>query len=580
MLLQLTIRNIAVIRDVTLDFGPGLTALTGETGAGKSILIDALGLVLGARASSDLLRSGASRAYVEAIFDISGLAGEAAVEPLLLEQGIELDDGQLILAREIQASGRGIARINGRAVPLGVVATVGAKLVDIHGQSEHLSLLRSERQLELLDRFAGLKDQREELARLVRAFREARRERERIKAHEREREQRVDLLRYQLNEIASARLRVGEEEELLRERARLVNAERLAMLTGEILALLEGEEVAALDILRRVVVRLEELERLDPGVQGLATQLREALYSVQDVVQTIRAYSTEIEADPERLAAIEDRLETLKRLKRKYGSTIEEILAYAAQAEQELQRLESSELLADELEARVQRLAQEVTQRAEALSEARRAAARELERAMSEAMRTLRLGQGHFRIAFSEPKVAATAEAAALECAETGWDRVEYLIAPNPGQELRPLARIASGGEMARLMLALKSILSEVDETPTLIFDEIDVGIGSRSAQVVGERLWQLAQKHQVVVISHLAQIAAFADRHYKISKEVRGGTTETQITLLEGEERLEELAAMLDGVPVTPESRANARAMLERTQQRKAALAEAVVRR
>jgi len=574
MLVQLSVRNLAIIRDIRLDFGPGLTALTGETGAGKSILIDALGLVLGARASSDLVRSGAARAWAEAIFDLADLPATEALLSQLAAYGVEPEDGQLIVTREIQANGRSVARINGQAVPASVLNAIGSALVDIHGQSDHLSLLKAERQLDLLDRYAGLLGLREELARRVQEYRSVRRQLERLRAEEREREHRADLLRYQVQEIEAARLRPGEEEELLAERARLQNAERLAMLASDVLMLLEGEELGVLDGIRRASVRLDELGRLDSTQESLAEQLREALYVLQDVARSVRAYAEELEADPERLTAIEDRIDTIRRLKRKYGDTIEAILDYADRARRELASLESSEELLGELEARLVHLARDVVQLATELSQRRRQAARALEEAMGEAMRDLRLGQGVFVVAFDDPPELLDPQAAADRCTETGWDRIEFVMAPNPGQEPRPLARIASGGELARLMLALKSILSEVDDTPTLVFDEIDVGIGSRSAQVVGERLWQLAREHQVIVISHLPQIAAFADRHFKITKHVVDGTTETRVQLLEGEARLEELAAMLDGTPVTPESLANARAMLERVQQRKAALA------
>ena len=574
MLVQLSVRNLAIIRDIRLDFGPGLTALTGETGAGKSILIDALGLVLGARASSDLVRSGAARAWAEAIFDLTDLPATEAVLSQLAAYGVEPEDSQLIVTREIQANGRSVARINGQAVPASVLNAIGSALVDIHGQSDHLSLLKAERQLDLLDRYAGLLGLREELARRVQEYRSVRRQLERLRAEEREREHRADLLRYQVQEIEAARLSPGEEDELLAERARLQNAERLAMLASDVLMLLEGEELGVLDGIRRASVRLDELGRLDSTQESLAEQLREALYVLQDVARSVRAYAEELEADPERLTAIEDRIDTIRRLKRKYGDTIEAILDYADRARRELASLESSEELLGELEARLVHLARDVVQLATELSQRRRQAARALEEAMGEAMRGLRLGQGVFVVAFDDPPELLDPQAAADRCTETGWDRIEFVMAPNPGQEPRPLARIASGGELARLMLALKSILSEVDDTPTLVFDEIDVGIGSRSAQVVGERLWQLAREHQVIVISHLPQIAAFADRHFKITKHVVDGTTETRVQLLEGEARLEELAAMLDGTPVTPESLANARAMLERVEQRKAALA------
>lgn len=573
MLVQLTIRNLAIIREVQLEFSPHFTALTGETGAGKSIVIDALGLVLGGRASSDLIRSGASRAWVEAIFDPGSLARHSELQSLLEEHGVDCDEEQLILMREVQANGRSVARVNGRAVPATVLAAIGRHLVDIHGQSEHLSLLRADRQLELLDRYAGLLPLRAKVSQAVRAFRQAKHNFERLCAEERERAHRIDLFRYQLQEIARAQLRAGEDEVLLAERTRLLNAARLARLAEEVVATLDRSDQSPLDSLRWAVMRLEELERLDPSQRGLAEQLREVVYVVQDLVRTVQAYGEGIEADSGRLAAIEDRLDLLKRLKRKYGASIEEILAYAARAESELQRLESSEEQLEVLKAQVTELAGEVVRLAEELSAQRRSAARLLEQEMNQEMRALQLGQGVFQVLFEERERPEGLEERAVLCGETGWDRVDFLIALNPGQEPRSLGRIASGGEMARLMLALKSILSDVDEIPTLVFDEVDVGIGSRSAQVVGERLWQLAQRHQLIVISHLAQIAAFADRHFRIGKEVRGNETETSVQVLEGELRLEELAAMLDGLPVTRESLANARAMLERLERRKAEL-------
>ena len=572
MLLELAIRDLAVIRELRLAFEPGLNALTGETGAGKSIIIDALGAALGTRVSTDLVRTGASKAWVEALFDVRLLLEREGFRALLDESGIEPEDGLVIVAREISAAGRSTARINGRTVPLATLAAIGRWLVDIHGQSEHLSLLRAETQLDLLDRFAGTWPERQELAELVREYRRAWREYSQLVTEERERAQRVDLLRFQVQEIASANLRPGEEEVLARERVILANAERLARLAHETYALLAGGEgegqLAAIDALRLAAARLDELSQLDPERRPLATQVLETTYALEEAARELRGYADSIEADPQRLAAVEDRLALIRQLKRKYGATVEEVLEHAQRAAAELERLDTSEEEAARLRSQIEELAQEIRQRAELLSQRRRQQAIVLERAVEEVMRALGMGRAEFEIAFKRSSEGSTDR---LHVDESGIDRIEFLIAPNAGQDLRPLARIASGGETARLMLAIKSILSEVDETPTLVFDEVDVGIGGRSGQVVGERLWSLANRHQVLVISHLPQIAAFAEAHFRITKHEVNGTVETRVTRLSEEERIDELAAMLDGLPVTPESRANAEAMLERVRDLKA---------
>lgn len=574
MLLELAIRDLAIIRELRLSFEPGLNALTGETGAGKSIIIDALGAALGARVSADLVRTGASKAWVEAVFDVRDLFGREDFRALLEEAGIEPEDGLLILARDISASGRSTARVCGRTVPISVLTEIGRRLVDIHGQSEHLSLLRPETQLDLLDRFAGTWPERQELAERVREYRRAWRAYAQLVTEERERAQRADLLRFQVQEITAARLQPGEEEALVRERSLLANAERLASLAREAYSLLAGGDgeggFSAVDALRLAAVRLEELCQLDSEQRALAGQVLEATYTLEDAARELRSYAESVEADPERLAAVEDRLALIKQLKRKYGATIEEVLEHARRAAAELERLDTSEEEAARLRTHIDELAAEIRERAERLSQYRRARATELERQVEEAMRLLNMGRAEFVVAFRASS-EDNADGERLGVDETGADRIEFLIAPNAGQEPRPLARIASGGETARLMLAIKSILSEVDETPTLVFDEVDVGIGGRSAQVVGERLWSLTDRHQVIVISHLPQIAAFAEAHFRIAKEEVRGVAETRVTRLSEEERIDELAAMLDGLPVTPQSRANAEAMLERVRHLKA---------
>lgn len=578
MLREIAIRNFAIIRDLRLSFGPGMSALTGETGAGKSIIIDALGAVLGARVSADLVRDGASSAWVEAVFDVDALGERVDWLALLDSTGVEPEEGSLILSRDIGANGRSAARINGRSVTASTLGQFGQMLVDIHGQSEHLSLLRPAQHVELLDRYAGTLEQREKVAGLVRDYQETRRQIERIVSDERERARRIDLLRFQAEEIAAAVLRPDEEEELERERQVLGNAERLARLALEAYSLIEGGDTSgpepmpgALDSLRLAVDRIDELARIDPSREGLVAQLRETQYLLEDCAQSVRGYAETVEADPMRLAEIEDRLALIKQLERKYGATLAEVIAYGDEASSELYELETSEQRVDELRERADALLRRIAAEAEDLSRRRRAAAGDLERQVEQAIAELNMGRARFVVEIGEQPPSGSARLRLTEPErevgfdQTGVDRVEFLIAPNAGESPRPLARIASGGETARLMLALKSILSEADATPTLIFDEIDVGVGGRSGQPVGEKLWSLGREHQVLVISHLPQIAAFAEIHYRIIKSEQGGRTETQVDQLSDEQRLDELAAMLDGTPVTPASRENARQMLAR---------------
>jgi DNA repair protein RecN (Recombination protein N) len=500
---------------------------------------------------------------------------------LLEETGVQAEDGVVILTRDITAAGRSIARINGRAVTASMLGQLGALLVDIHGQSEHLSLLRPARQLDLLDRFAGTLADRDELASLVREYQGVRMRIDQLVSDERERARRIDLLRFQVDEISAVSLRPGEDRELDQERTILVNAERLALLASEAHRLLDGDSESgpeplpgAVDNVRLAADRVEELTRLDQSNEARASQLREVQYLLEDYAQTIRSYAETVEANPARLAEIEDRLALIKQLERKYGPTLEEVIDYGERAAVELDELDSGEQRAEELSRRAEVLKGDIAQRAQRLSQQRRAAADRLAREVERAMTELNMGRGEFVVDFRDVAgrdsvtVVIDGRERAMPFDQTGIDRVEFLIAPNAGEVPKPLARIASGGEMARLMLALKSILSAADATPTLIFDEVDVGVGGRSGQVVGEKLWSLADRHQVIVISHLPQIAAFAEAHQRITKLEQHGRTETRIDRLNDEERIEELAAMLDGLPVTSASRQNAREMLARIEQ------------
>ncbi|MDP9373118.1 MAG: DNA repair protein RecN [Chloroflexota bacterium] len=589
MLLELNIRDFAIIDRLRLPFGPGFNALTGETGAGKSIIIDALGAILGERTGAEFVRAGAQSARIEGVFQPGDDGRAADVRALLAEFGLDDDgaagDEPLILTREIAAGGRSTARVNGRTVTASVLARVGERLVDIHGQSEHLSLLRPAGHVDLLDRYAGILAEREALGAVVAELREVREGLAHLDRDERELARRVDLLRFQVEEIESAKLRPGEEEELLAERRVLASAERLTELAEVAYRKLSGTGAdefsggkaprAALDLLRQVTVALSELARLDPSLEETRAGVEEQVYLLEDAAATLRDYRERVEADPRRLEAIEERLTLIKDLQRKYGATIEEIIAFGAEAEAELSGIERGEERAEELRAREAELLADIGGRAAVLTAARRAAGERLSAAVEASIAELNMGRSRFAVQIGHADDPAGAPVRGEDGAERrlafdarGVDRVEFLIAPNVGEPLKPLARIASGGETARLMLALKSILSQVDTTPTLVFDEVDVGVGGRSGQVVGEKLWGLTAGeggHQVLCISHLPQIAAFADHHFRISKRQVEDRTLSNVEAIDGEERIDELAAMLDGVPVTAASRANAREMLER---------------
>ena len=582
MLVELSIQNIAIIDRLRITFEPTLNALTGETGAGKSIIIDALGAVVGGRTSPDMLRSGEERARIEAVFDTSDRA-DPALDALLDEAGIEHEDGTLILARDLQSNGRSVARINGQTVTVGLLGRVGERLVDIHGQSAHLSLLRPATHLDFLDAYAGLMERRAELAALVGRVRRIRAERTVLERDDRELARRMDLLRFQVEEIASANLEVDEDESLRVERQRLSNASHLQIIADTVYRTLrEGAPprgTSVVEGLRDVAKNLGELAKLDPALAEAESEVDEMVYLLEDVAATVRTYRDTIEDNPARLAEVEERLTLIRDLERKYGGTVAEVLAFGEEAARELATLEGSEERLGQLRDEELAVLRQIGERAGKLSQARQKAAARLAKAVEAAIAHLAMGRTRFTVYQSQeddpegvPVGGDDGNARRLAFDARGVDRVEFLIAPNAGEAPKPLARIASGGETARLMLALKSVLAAADATPTLVFDEVDVGIGGRSGQVVGETLSSLARTHQVLCITHLAQVAAFADGHFRIIKRDVRGRTISDVERLDHAERIEELAVMLDGVPITPAARASARDLADRATARKTA--------
>jgi DNA repair protein RecN (Recombination protein N) len=576
MLLELTIENFAIIERVAVGFGPGLTVLTGETGAGKSIMVDALNALVGARTGAEVVRTGAASARIEGVFALpedgsnARDAGPMEIDPLraaLAEAGIEADDGTLILAREIQRGGRSIGRVNGRAVPTSFLEQVGRQLVDLHAQSEHVSLARRPEQLNFLDRYAGVWALRGQVAERVGELRRVRREIEAVETQSRDAARRSDLLRYQINEIEAAALREGEEEDLVQERTILSNAEKLATLAADAYAALRESEsgLAALDALGGAVSLLAELAAIDPSLEPVREAAEGALYQLEDQATAIRQYRDRVEFNPERLEQIEERLALVRTLQRKYGATVETVLDFQRQASEELAQIESSEERLAALRAEEDTLRGAIGRLAGELSQQRGEAAARLRTAVEGELADLSMARARFAIDLGrtpDPEGVPLAGGETVAFDATGVDRVEFLIAPNAGEPPKPLAKIASGGETSRIMLALKTVLSRADAIPTLIFDEVDAGIGGKTGQVVGEKLATLARRHQVVCVTHLPQIAVYGDQHLHVAKDDASGHTKTRVDPLVGEGRETEIALMLGG-RLTEASRSNARDLL-----------------
>ncbi len=566
MLSKLRIQNFAIIDDLELDLGPGLLIFTGETGAGKSIIIDAVELLVGGRADSEVVRTGADTALLEAEFRIDPIV-EAPIRAVLARE--ELDDGaeDLVLSREIRLEGRNICRVNGRIVALNLLREIGDILVDVHGQSEHLSLLRVRHHLDLLDRFAGAEARRRTYAQSFDALSEVRDQLKSLRGRDREAAQRADYLAFQIEEIEAARLQPGEEGELQSERSRLANAEKLTTLSDAAVAALEQGlhgEISASDLLGQAVEAVDELAEIDESLSELRDEAQALSEHVLELAGRVRSYAEGIEFNPRRLEEVEERLALIGDLKRKYGGSIEEIMAHAEAARAELEEIAHAEDRIQELEEREAQLLGEVGRLGEELSQVRGEAVQALAEGVERELVDLQMGGARFEVRqeWREEPDGAPVDGRRVAFDRKGLDDVEFMVAPNPGEGLKPLVKIASGGETSRLMLGIKGVLAEADETPTLIFDEIDQGIGGRVGAVVGRKLGALSAGHQVLCITHLPQLAAFGRRHYRVEKEVREGRTVTRVRPLEGESRVRELAMMLGGV--SEPNLDSARALLE----------------
>ncbi len=554
MLTELHIEDFAIIDKIDLRLDHGLITFTGETGAGKSILIDAVETLLGGRADATMIRASCDRAYVEGHFQISPTVRKN-VHEILTREDLMDDPNMVIIAREIRANGRNVARLNGRSVNASLLREVGEYLVDVHGQSEHLSLLRVGQHLGLLDNYAGVESELQVYQISYKHLQGVRHELAELRQAERDAARRIDTLNYQINEIDSARLRSDEEELLKEERNRLANAESLASLAQEaIQALDEGtpESPSATDLLGRTVHALNSLVRLDSSQSALDEQTSLLFENLSDLARDLRTYLEGIEFNPRRLDLVEERLGLIQNLKRKYGENIQAVLGYADRARQQVEAITHAGERIQELEGEEATLLEQLGREGSLLSEKRHQQANQLGRAIEKELLDLQMSDTRFDVDFQvRPDDAGVPlkDGQRVAFDASGLERVEFLIAPNPGEGFKPLAKIASGGETSRLMLALKNVLASADQIPTLIFDEIDQGIGGRVGVVVGQKLWRLAQKHQVLCVTHLPQLAAFGAVHFHVEKLVQEGRTLTRVRVLSGENRLQELAQMMGGI-------------------------------
>jgi DNA repair protein RecN (Recombination protein N) len=549
MLTDLFIKNFAIIDNLHVSFREGLNVLTGETGAGKSIIIDAVNLVLGGRASTDLIRTGEEEAVVEALFDLTGHDG---IRADLAESGTECAV-ELLVKRTISSSGRNRVFIGGGLSTLSSLTDISRRLINIYGQHESQTLLKQDNHLLLLDGYASLGQLRERFSSHYDSYRRLSSEIRRIDEGEREAARRMDLLAFQSGEISSAAISAGEEEEIEQERQLLANAEKLHNGALTAFEALYGGDANILGSLRGVLTGIKEISAIDPSLQEPTELLNGAFLQLEESALALRDYSARIDADPQRLSSLDDRLDLIHRMKKKYGATIEEVLAYKEEIDRELEALRTREETRSGLESELKELGGEIAELGKELSAKRGKGAKGLKFAMEKELHELAMRHAQFEVkleGLNEPR-------------EYGLERAEFLFSPNPGEAPKPLARIASGGELSRLMLALKQVHPESD-VPTLVFDEVDSGIGGATSSLVGEKLKRVAAGQQVLCITHLPQVAAFADHHLKVEKLVVDGRTRTVVTPLAGEERVQEMARMLGGVKITDKTMDHAREMIE----------------
>ena len=568
MLRLLKITNFAIIDDLEIAFGPGLNVLTGETGAGKSIIFGALNLTLGARAGGDLVRAGAKEAIVESLFEIPDTAGGLAARSLLEDAGVEIEGGELIVRRRVAEAGRSRIYLNGVLGTASLLSGVGERLVNIHGQHAHQSLLRPASHLGLLDDFAQTSGESAALGEMVRNLKTAE---ERLGAHRegvRERAQRADLLRFQVEELEKAALRAGELVEVEAELPRLRNAGRLIEGAASLYDRLYEAEGSVVEKTGEIQRELEGMADLDQSLDTLADEAASAQAQLESLADSLRDYAEGIEHDPERLETLEARRALIREMIRKYGSDETECLAYLEESREQLAAISDEEGTEARLMAERDSLRTDLAKSALALSEKRAHAAQDLDARMEEALGELSLTGAKFETLIThteDPEGFIKMDGRTVVVRADGVDRAQFHFSPNPGEPPRSLSRVASGGELSRLMLALESVLRRADLIPTLIFDEVDAGVGGAVAEVVGRKLKGVSASHQVLVVTHLPQVASLGNRHFRVEKHVEGDRTQTRVELLDDDERVEEIARMGTGLEITDAAREHAREMLEK---------------
>lgn len=572
MLVTLSIRNLAVVEAVDVHFHKGFHVLSGETGAGKSIIIDALGLIAGGRGSADLVRYGCDKAEMEALFE---LPAKHPVWSTLEQQGIKAStEEHLLIRRELTAQGKSSSRINGQMVNLTMLREVGEQLVNIHGQHEHQSLLRAERHLALLDTFGDsvIGPVKTLYRERYNAFVKAEKEVRELQSSSQKAYQLLDMYRFQLEEIAAAELKVGEDELLAEERVKLSHSEKMMDGVSGAYELLNGR--GGLNTINDVLSRLNDVQNYDSKIlQPIAEQIQSAFYQLEDAAFQLRSYREDIEFNPGKLHEVEQRLNQITGLQRKYGDSIEQILEYYSRIEQETDLLENKDERLEQLIAKRDELLSDLLNIAEELTEAREICAEELAEQVEQELKDLQMERTSLKVRIDPIEDPRGYEYKGLRVRPTkqGIDNAEFLISPNPGEPLRPLGKIASGGELSRIMLAMKSIFARHDQIPVLIFDEVDTGVSGRAAQSIAEKLYRLSSVCQVFSITHLPQVACMADHQYLIEKNVHDGRTMTQVQGLTEEGRVKELARMLGGVEITEKTLHHAQEMLNLAEGKKA---------
>ena len=540
MLQELSIKDFAIIDEIQISFQPKMTVLTGETGAGKSIIIDALGLLAGGRGSTEFIRKGEKKAVIQGLFT---LPREANTYNILEEYGIDSEDGQIILQRDLYRGGRNICRINGMMVNLATLRKVGETLIDIHGQNEHQELMKPENHIDLLDEYdKKTSELRNQYQVVYKNYRKLKLSMEKKEADEKAWAQRLDMLNFQVKEIGEAGLKINEEDELVEEKNKLDNFQAIHDALELSYQILSGEKIDVVGNLGNAMNELSDISDLSENLQEINTKISDAFYSLEDVARDISDELDSMEWNGERLNEIEERLELIHQLKRKYGDTIEDILHYHSRIVKELREMENAEQNSEKQERQLSEALEKVKELAIKLSKQRKKSAKKLEKMIHEQLSALYMDKAVFEVKFLNNS----------KLYSKGIDKVEFYIQTNPGEEMGPLAKIASGGELSRIMLALKTIFSQKMGVTSIIFDEVDTGVSGRVAQAIAEKISQISNNSQVLCITHLPQVAAIADNHYYISKSVNDGRTETSLKELDEKQKIREIARMLSGSEIT----------------------------